>query len=322
MIQDSSIKVSVICITYNHEAYIRQALEGFVSQKTDFAFEVLIHDDCSPDGTAAIIREFEQKYPEIIRPVYQTVNQYSQGIDIEWSILLPMAKGEYVAFCEGDDCWTDPNKLQRQYDFLRTHPEYSACVHRAVFHDVSNETDTFVPDIEEARTYPLEEIVMEGGAIFATNSLMLRTDCYRQMPECFRTPGFGDYQQFMFAAVCGKVMCLPECMSIYNSGVAGSWSDRVWNDLDLRRKHIRTCNQMLEQVDNYYDRQFHTVFDRKIRQHEYFIHVLNDDIQAMKRAEYREFYRADRIQAAKVAIAGQLPVVLKIKRFLKGLLGK
>lgn len=320
--KDTSIKVSVLCITYNHEPYIRQALEGFVSQKTDFAFEVLIHDDCSPDGTAAIIREYEQKYPQIIKPIYQTVNQYSQGIDIEGSILLPLAQGEFVAFCEGDDSWSDPHKLQRQYDYLSSHPECSACVHNAVFHDVSTGVDTTVPGVAEPRPYSLEEIVMEGGAIFATNSLMMRTNSYRQMPGCFRTPGFGDYQLFLYAAISGTVICLPDCMSVYNSGVAGSWSDRIWKDTELRRKHLESCNRMLERVDTHYEQRFHGVFQRKIRQHEYFVHLLNEDKAAVKRPEYREFYRADQIKAAKEALAKAFPFLLDVKRFLKGLLRK
>ena len=110
--------VSVFCTAYNHEAYIRDALEGFVSQQTNFPFEVLIHDDASTDGTANIIREYAQKYPNIIRPVYQTQNQYSQKVPIIKTFLGPIAQGKYIAYCEGDDYWCDPLKLQRQVDFL------------------------------------------------------------------------------------------------------------------------------------------------------------------------------------------------------------
>lgn len=316
--RDPSVKVSILCLAYNHEAYIRQALEGFISQKTDFAFEVLINDDCSSDGTVAILREYEQKYPGVICPVCQTVNQYTRGVDIEYSILLPLARGEYIAWCEGDDYWTDPDKLQKQYDFLSTHPEYSACVHKSVFHDVSTGQDTFVPALNTSREYTLEEIVMEGGAVFATNSLMMRSEIYRKMPECFRTSGFGDYQQFIYAAISGRVFCLEDVMSVYNSGVSGSWSDTVWNNLPLRRRHFETCNDMLRRVDEHYSGRFHTVFERKIRQQEYFVHILDGNRDAMKRPEYREFYRADKKQAVKVALVKVFPFLLRVKQFLKG----
>ncbi|MBR0190711.1 MAG: glycosyltransferase [Thermoguttaceae bacterium] len=126
-----SIKLSINCITYNHAKFIRQALDGFVMQKTNFPFEVLIHDDASTDGTADIIREYEAKYPEIIKPIYQTENQYSKGVSISRTFNWPRIQGEYVAMCEGDDNWTDPNKLQKQVDFLDSHPDYMGCFHPA-----------------------------------------------------------------------------------------------------------------------------------------------------------------------------------------------
>jgi len=116
--------VSISCITYNHENYIRDTIEGFLMQKTNFNFEVLIHDDASTDYTAEIIREYEKKYPDIIKPIYQKENQYSKGVKISPKIQYPRAKGKYIAGCEGDDYWTDSYKLQKQVDFLEANPEY------------------------------------------------------------------------------------------------------------------------------------------------------------------------------------------------------
>ena len=116
--------VSIDCLTYNHELYIRDALEGFLMQKTDFTFEVLIHDDASTDQTANIIRKYEKKYPAIIKPIYQKENQYSKEVNITKDFQLSRAKGKYIAICEGDDYWTDPYKLQKQVDFLAENPDY------------------------------------------------------------------------------------------------------------------------------------------------------------------------------------------------------
>ena len=116
--------VSIDCITYNHEGFISDALEGFLMQKTDFKFEIIIHDDASTDQTANIIRKYEKKYPEIIQPIYQKENQYSQGVEISMQFQFPRARGKYIAICEGDDYWTDPYKLQKQVDFLEAHPDY------------------------------------------------------------------------------------------------------------------------------------------------------------------------------------------------------
>jgi len=119
--------VSICCLVYNHEKYIRECLEGFVIQNTDFNIEFLIHDDASTDGTANIIREYEKKYPELIKPIYQTENQYSKGVRPTFAFNIPRAQGKYIAMCEGDDYWTDPLKLQKQVDFLEANPDYIMC---------------------------------------------------------------------------------------------------------------------------------------------------------------------------------------------------
>lgn len=116
--------VSICTITYNHSQYIRECLDGFLMQKTNFAFEVLIHDDASTDGTEEIIREYEAKYPEIIKPIYEKENQWVKGRRGSNVFNFPRARGKYIALCEGDDYWTDPLKLQKQVDFLEGNPEY------------------------------------------------------------------------------------------------------------------------------------------------------------------------------------------------------
>ena len=134
MESQSLAMVCIRCATYNHELYIRDCLEGFVMQKTNFKFVAIVHDDASTDKTADIIREYEAKYPDIIKPIYETENQYSKhdgslGRIVDAAIDATGAK--YVALCEGDDYWTDPLKLQKQVDYLEGHEEYSMCFHAA-----------------------------------------------------------------------------------------------------------------------------------------------------------------------------------------------
>lgn len=129
--KNDEVMVSVCCLAYNHEKYIRQTLEGFVSQKTDFKFEVIVHDDASTDKTESIIEEFGQKYPDIIKPIFQVENQYSKGVKILDAYIYPRCNGRYLCYCEGDDYWCDKDKLQKQFDVLEEHPECSICVHKA-----------------------------------------------------------------------------------------------------------------------------------------------------------------------------------------------
>ncbi len=121
--QDSPILVTVRCLAYNHAPYIRQCLEGFVMQKTSFRFQVIIHDDASTDGTDDIIREYAEKYPDIIVPIFETENQYSKRNGAISRQMNRLMKGTYAAYCEGDDYWTDPLKLQKQVSFLEQHQE-------------------------------------------------------------------------------------------------------------------------------------------------------------------------------------------------------
>ena len=131
--------VSICCITYNHASFIRKCLDGFLMQQTDFPIEILIHDDCSTDGTTEIIQEYTAQYPDLIFPLYEEVNQYQQGKATEIDFYnYRRARGRYIAYCEGDDYWTDPLKLQKQVDFMEANPEYSVCFHDFQVYDVRN----------------------------------------------------------------------------------------------------------------------------------------------------------------------------------------
>jgi len=116
--------VSICCTAYNHELYIADAIEGFLKQKVNFKYEILIHDDASTDGTTEIIKKYEKKHQDILFPIYQKENKYSQGIKIFMTYNWPRARGKYIALCEGDDYWTDSSKLQKEVDFLEKNSDY------------------------------------------------------------------------------------------------------------------------------------------------------------------------------------------------------
>ena len=157
--------VSICCTAFNHEEYIRDALEGFLMQETDFTYEVLIHDDASTDGTADIIREYEKKYPEIIKPIYQTENQYSQGLSPSRNNFV-RAQGEFIAICEGDDYWTDKDKLQIQVDALKTHQQVDLCFHPCVIIDEDKgKRKSFHPSDKyaELKIFRIDRVIEVGG---------------------------------------------------------------------------------------------------------------------------------------------------------------
>lgn len=164
MNEKNDIKVSFCCLTYNHEKLINNALEGFVMQKTNFPFEIVIHDDASTDGTLKIIKEYQRKYKDIPFTILTEIeNQFSkEEIYPCWTHLYPAARGKYIAECDGDDYWTDPEKIQKQYDFMEAHPECSMCHHDYFIKNMQT-GNTTKPHSEPPRSYTAEELIGFDG---------------------------------------------------------------------------------------------------------------------------------------------------------------
>lgn len=211
------LMVSIHCITYNHEPYIRQCLEGFVMQKTNFRFEAIVHDDASTDGTADIIREYTEKYPDIIKPIFETENQYSKYDGSLDRIMDEACTGKYIALCEGDDYWTNPNKLQKQVDFLESHLDYSMCFHRALLHyEDGRQADTIFAKIED-RDYDGAEL--NENWICATASVMVRKEIneseLKNVVNNDKKLICADTPLFLTAATFGKIRGMSDLMSVY-----------------------------------------------------------------------------------------------------------
>lgn len=219
---NEQVMVSIRCITYNHVNYIRQCLEGFVMQKTNFKFKAIVHDDASTDGTADIIREYAQKYPDIIYPILQTENQYSKGYSRIRTLLDKHCTGKYVAICEGDDYWTDPQKLQKQVDFLEAHSDYSACFHQAIRHYEDGSCPDMLYSVIEDRDYSGLELY--EGHRPPTASILVRTNVYKSnvyIKSIEANLSFGDIPLFLACAHEGKVRGMSDVMSGYRMQASG-----------------------------------------------------------------------------------------------------
>jgi len=136
------------------------------------------------------------------------------------------------------------------------------------------------------------------------------------MPQCFHKPYFSDYQTFLYGAMEGKVHCLGDVMSVYHSGVSGSWTATVWEDIQRRVRQYETCIAMLKEIDAHYEGKYHDVLTRKILETEYQIHKVQNDKHGMKQPQYRPFYSADQRMAIKGKIVKMFPAVLRVKRLL------
>lgn len=218
--------VSISCITYNHAPYIRECLEGFLMQKTNFPFEILIHDDASTDGTADIIREYEAKYPELIKPIFREKNLYSQGVRGMNRFNFERAQGKYIALCEGDDFWTDPNKLQIQFDFMESHPDYSMCFHNALFWNYETGDRSESHYCGSDATITLDDMLKYYLENVVTHTVFLRRKCLNKLSVFSENISVGDVPIQLCAATSGKVFYNSRVMGCYRWRTPGSWTWR------------------------------------------------------------------------------------------------
>lgn len=301
---NKEIMVSIICNAYNHEKYIRDALDSFLMQKTDFAFEVLIHDDASTDKTADIIREYEAKYPDIIRPIYQTENQYSKGIDIYAAFQDPRVRGRYIALCEGDDYWTDPQKLQKQVDALEKNPQIDMCAHTAkrVKADTKELIDYVMPSKKDTVLSARDVILGKGGYI-ANNSLLYRKELILNQPEFLKYYPL-DYFEHIQGSLRGGILYLSECMSAYRWMSVGSWNSTTLTNaerLTAHKKRVCIALDILDTETNF--TMTKTIFTAKVK-NVLQIYRVSGTMHQLLRKENREIFMA-------------LPLIAKIEILVK-----
>lgn len=223
------IIVSIKCITYNHASFIRQCLDGFVKQKTNFRFEAIVHDDASTDGTADIILEYAEKYPDIIKPIFETENQYSKGNGALTKIMYEACKGKYVALCEGDDYWTDPLKLQKQVDFMEsdTEEKYVMCFHDStIIDDRGRVLDPNLFSKENMRDLSAMDLMMLNMP--PTQTVMYRNYIYiKELPNIVKSCHIVT-QDAILSFMLGKYGCAKYLSEVGNS-VYRIHSGGVWS---------------------------------------------------------------------------------------------
>lgn len=266
MDKTNDIIVSISCITYNHEPYIRECLDGFMLQKTTFPIEILIHDDASTDGTAEIIREYEAKYPKIIKPIYQTENQYSKGISISATFNWPRAKGKYIAMCEGDDYWTDPLKLQKQVDALEKNFNINICSHpsmRLYGNEVKKDGYGFWGDRE--RIITAKQVIINSSSTAPLQSILFRNNGIDKITEIIKNLLGGHSSLQIFYSLPNGLYYLPEYMSVYRVNSASSISKKLFkNDLHYLERQKR--NWMgLDLLNKYSNFIFNDDFEKSKR---------------------------------------------------------
>ena len=220
--------VAIHCLVYNHEPYLRDCFEGFIMQQTNFPFVAIVHDDASIDGSATIVREYEQKYPHIFKPIYEIENQFSKrdgSLERIMNKMIDDTGAKYVAMCEGDDYWIDPYKLQKQVDFLEKNPRYSICFHKTktLIHHSNELKDEFlvremlgestICDLASNNYIHTPSVVFKRG--------MLDFGLLEHILPCMPL----DYAMWMLLADKGNIYKINEYMAVYRYG-AGFWESK------------------------------------------------------------------------------------------------
>ncbi len=225
----AEILVSIQCITFNHKDYLRHALDSFLRQKADFAFEIIVHDDASTDGTTDIVREYAALYPDIIIPMYEEENQWKKtGMKPVFAKMTNISRGKYIAYCEGDDFWQDDYKLQKQVEALESHPDASMCY--TGFQTVDNSGVPYCSERYEQWNkkghsgelfFDLldHNIVLTPTTIFRRN--VFESSIYKDTPLRL------DYFAFLSAAAIGHLIYLPDRTACYRSTPTGAMATQL-----------------------------------------------------------------------------------------------
>lgn len=293
----SEIMVSIFCTAYNHEKYIAAALEGFVNQRTTFAYEALVHEDASTDGTAAIIREYERKYPEIIKPIYQTENQYSKGYYIIWNLFVEKSRGKYIAMCEGDDYWIDPEKLQKQVDYMEAHPECTLCFTNGKLEDNGKITQRVIPRTAANRKaykpgdcdYNMGEMALLD--YIPTATILFRKDSLANYPTFSPASFTGDLAMRLSFTALGYAHCIDQDTCVYRFQVPGSatagWKNNVQKYLNFLPRVNSTYDDLNRFTQGKYDAE---IQEMKLR-NEMEKYFLLQDYPALRQKKFRHLHQ-------------------------------
>lgn len=292
--KDERPLVSINAIAFNHAPYIREALDHMLSQKRDFGIEILVHDDASTDGTGDIIREYARKYPDIVKPIIETENQYSRGItNLSGAFNFPRARGTYIAPLDCDDYWESDEKLALQVAYMESHPGCQLCVHAV---KVVNDQGALVNrnlmrPYRGDRDLSPAEIVDKAGA-FAFGSMMFRTSLVQKLPDWYVNCPVGDRPIELMAAAEGYCHYIDRALSVYRFHSAGSWTSAMLSG-DYREKqdrYARAMRRMYEGFDRSTGGRYHREAVSASHRLFFLTRVNLRDFPAICDPHYRRYY--------------------------------
>lgn len=323
--------VVISCITYNHEVFIRDALNGFVMQQTSFPFVAIVHDDASSDGTRKIIEEYAEKYPDIILPIFEKENQYSRQKGLV-SLIMQKARdascAKYIAMCEGDDYWTDPLKLQKQVDALEKHPECTIALHRVQTVDRNRkELSWKIPVSEDFKDgkVSLEELLnhefRQGFWTFHTSSFLLHKEIYSRLNEInsafFNKFPYGDMPILLTCLLSGPGYYTSDIMSHYTV-LSGGYNSSLKADKELAAAQFMKVSEALYLFNKYTKLKYKKYLNIGALRYEYKAIAVREDFSIkMFHPKFHQFYSDAIFRFVKYRLPRMLSLYRSMKSNLK-----
>ena len=291
MDQVNNCMVSVFCSVYNHKKFIAQCLDSLVNQKTTFHYEIVVKDDASTDGTSDIIRAYHEKYPDKIIPLILETNHLQHGLGhVAFQRAFSLMRGKYIAMCEGDDFWTDENKLQKQVELMESHPDYALCGHAAYYADENGnliQGDSFRYR-ESSGELTTEEVISSWA--MATCSLLYRKSCRTDVIFPFQGSCINsDYALMVYMALKGKVYYLDELMSAYRVACSGSVTQKQRQNKEYFKKSRLEYVAMLDRIDDYSEKRYTRVINLRKRKTLFELYLTLRDGKSLR--QYSDVYR-------------------------------
>lgn len=274
-------EITVIVMTYNQIDYIRQTLDSILSQKIDVDFDILIHDDCSDDGTYQVLLDYQNKYFEKIRIIRHESRKFLiEGFNMMiFNHVVPYIDSKYVAYCDGDDYWCDSLKLKKQYDFMESHIDYTMCCHSA--YQLKNNGDMssswyFGSDCD----IDMSDIINDKPGIhIATSSIFLRSEIFKNFSEWRKSYPVEDVPLYMTAALFGKIYRISDIMCVYRQFAIGSWSTQNKNDVKRKIDHLSKLKKSIVLFDEQTNHQYRKLVSQNIESCDFRIAMLNSDFK-------------------------------------------
>ena len=263
--------LSVVMITYGHEQYIRDAIDGVLMQQCNFDFELILANDCSPDATDTVILEILKTHPKASKVRYIN-HENNIGMMPNFIYALQQAHGNYIALCDGDDYWTDPYKLQKQVGFLEANLDYELCFHKVKILKPNGElVEDFITKVPE--NYEAQETFARLGNYIHTPSVVYR-NILRKFPEEFEMSPIGDYFLYMMLAEHGKFKYMDEEMAVYRFGVG---IHSVNSQIKMAKANFKLFTLLLSYFNN--PKINHILLDRQLNALDNFEHLVRSEYQ-------------------------------------------